>query len=417
MAQQRTKTANGRTPAEQPLPTERAKLRLEVLRRRQDVGKARRNREGTVKVTLAMVQWLVARLKAFRPVRVFQHYTLAHGPLMSAGIGFTMFFSVFGLLATGFSLAALVLAGQPALVDRVVASVAAAAPGLLRVDGSEGLVDPDDLLNPTGLGVAAIIAVVVTVFSSLGWITGLRDGLRGVVGLPPLTVNPVLLKLRDIGTLLLLGVLIVVTSAVSIVFTAALDFIAGNFGLDGALMRPVGWLVGLAVPLALNTVTAVIMFRLAGGLTLGRRAFIEGAVLAGVGTSLLQAFSTQLLARAGANPLLAPFAIIIGLLIWFNLVSQVYLLAAAWSTVRQADLSAAGHHAAEAFGSARVGLHASPALIRARQHAVHGPAPAPAARNADDGERRHPAGGRRRALHPVQWLRGLRKGGGEAPVR
>ncbi|GAB4099004.1 hypothetical protein GCM10028789_11680 [Sinomonas halotolerans] len=379
-----------------------------MLRRRQDLGRARRSGEGPVKTALAALQWLVAAVKALRPVRAFQHYSLQHGPLMSAGIGFTMFFSVFGLLTAGFSLAALLLTGQPALMDRVVASVAATAPGLLSVGGAEGLVDPEELLNPTGLSVAAVVALAVAVFSSLRWITSVREGLHGITGLPPLTVNPLLLKLRDIGTLLLLGVLIVVTSAVSVGFTGALDFLAGTFGLHSAVVRPLGWAVGLSVPLVLNTLTAVILFRLAGGLELGRRAFSEGVVLAGLGTSLLQAFSTQLLARSGAIPLLAPFAILIGLLIWFNLVSQVYLVSAAWSAVRQADLTAAGHRAPEAFGSSRVGLHASAALTRA--HSGRRRAQAGAAATvpvADDGEAQHPAERRRRALHPLAWLRHL----------
>jgi membrane protein len=402
--QRRTK---GRTPAEAPLPTERAKLLLEVIHRRQDVGKARRE-GGVPKQALAVVMWLVARIKALRPVRAFQHYSLQHGPLMSAGIGFNMFFSIFGLLATGFSIAALVLAGQPALVDQVVRSVAKAAPGLLKVDGGDGAVDPQQLLNPTGLGITAIIAILVTVFSSLGWITSLRDGLRGVVGLGPIQANPVLLKLRDIGTLLLLGVLLVLTSAVSVVFTAALDFIAQQLGIDGAFLRPVGWLIGLAVPLALNVLTAFVLFRLAGGLHLSRRPLVEGIILAGIGTSILQAFSTQLLARAGANPLLAPFAIVVGLLIWFNLVSQVYLVSAAWSAVRQADLDAATRHSErhpEAFGSARPGLHAAPALAR------------PARAATDDGEGRHPLPPRRRASRPGAWVAALRGGSRRTAAR
>lgn len=64
-------------------------------------------------------------------------------------------------------------------------------------------------------------------------------------------------------------------------------------------------------------------FRIAGGLKLGFRAFPEGVVLAGVGTTVLKFFSIELLARSGNNPVLASFAIIIGLLIRFNLVSQV----------------------------------------------------------------------------------------------
>jgi membrane protein len=95
-------------------------------------------------------------------------------------------------------------------------------------------------------------------------------------------------------------------------------------------------------------VTAVVMFRLAGGLKLSRRALLEGTILAAVGTTVLQVFSTELLAGAGRNPILAPFAIIIGLLIWFNLVSQVYLVSAAWSAIRDEDLKSApaGHEKA-----------------------------------------------------------------------
>ncbi|MBL0704492.1 YihY/virulence factor BrkB family protein [Sinomonas sp. JC656] len=356
--------------------------------------------------------WLVARLKAFRPMRAWTHYSLQHGPLMSAGIGFNMFFSIFSLLATGFSVAALVLAGNPALIDQVVHSVAKAAPGLLKVDGGDGVVDPKSLLNPTGLSVTAIISILVAVFSSLGWITSLRDGLRGVVQLPPLKVNPVLLKVRDIGTLLLLGVLLIATSGVSIIFTAAVGYLAGLVGIDGAFVAPVGWLIGLLVPLLLNVLTAFVLFRLAGGLRLGRRALLEGVLLAGIGTSVLQAFSTQLLARAGANPLLASFAIIIGLLIWFNLVSQVYLVSASWSAIREADITAAAPRRVESFGSARPHVRPSAALVRGIGGRSQPPARALVA-PADDGARA--AGeGRRRASGPLAWLGALRPRRGDA---
>ncbi|WP_427135664.1 YihY/virulence factor BrkB family protein [Pseudarthrobacter sp. S9] len=287
---------------------------------------------------MAMVQWLLARLNAFLPVRAFRHYSLQHGPLMSAGIGFNMFFSITGLLATGFSVAGLLLRGQPALLDRVVSSVAASAPGLLKVGGREGLVDPQDLLNPSGLGWTAVIAAVVTVVTSLGWIAGLREGLRGVMQLSPLKMNPVLLKLRDAGTLLLLGVTLVISAGVSLVFGTAAGWVAELLHLDPLVAGPLTTSIKIAVPLLLGWVTALIMFRLAGGLKLARRALLEGTILAAAGTGVLQIFSAELLASAGRNPILAPFAIIIGLLIWFNLISQVYLVSAAWSAIREEDL-------------------------------------------------------------------------------
>ncbi len=141
-------------PAEPPLPTDLAGLKLEVIRKRVDWGRARRSGGGGMASLMAMVAWLLARLNTLLPMRAFQHYSRQHGPLMSAGIGFRMFFSITGLLATGFSLAGLFLSGQPALLDQIIKSVAMTAPGLLQVDGSEGLVDPYDAAEPRqpGLG-------------------------------------------------------------------------------------------------------------------------------------------------------------------------------------------------------------------------------------------------------------------------
>ena len=318
-------------------------------------GKARRSDAGPLASLKAMFQWLLAKLNAFRPMRAWQHYNLQHGPLMSAGIGFNMFFSITGLLATGFSIAGLVLRGQPALLDTIISSVAQSAPGLLKVDGGEGLVDPQDLLNPDGLGWTAVIAAAVTVFTSLRWIAGLRDGLRGVLELPPLKVNPLLLKLRDAGTLLLLGVALVISAGASLVFGTAAGWVSDFLQLDDAVAVPLSTSIKIGVPLVLSWVTALIMFRLGGSLKLSRRALLEGTILAAFGTTILQVFSTELLAGAGRNPILAPFAIIIGLLIWFSLVSQVYLVSAGWTAIREEDLrTAPAEHEKAAWGSRQV---------------------------------------------------------------
>ena len=84
--------------------------------------------------------------------------------------------------------------------------------------------------------------------------------------------------------------------------------------------------IKIAVPLLLSWVTALIMFRLAGGLKLARRALLEGTILAGSRHHRAAGLQHRTAGRRGRNPILAPFAIIIGLLIWFNLVSQVYLV-------------------------------------------------------------------------------------------
>jgi hypothetical protein len=136
------------------------------------------------------------------------------------------------------------------------------------------------------------------------------------------------MKLRDAGTLLLLGIALVISAGASLVFGTAAGWVTDFLRLDDVVAGPLTTSIKIAVPLVLSWVTALIMFRLAAGLKLSRRALLEGTILAALGTTVLQVFSTELLAGAGRNPILAPFAIIIGLLIWFNLVSQVYLVSA-----------------------------------------------------------------------------------------
>ncbi len=347
--------------ADAPLPTELARLKLEVIRKRVDWGKARRGSGSPLAAPLAMVQWLLARLNTLRPMRAFQHYNLQHGPLLSAGIGFRMFFSITGLLATGLSLAGLVLSGQSALLDQTIKSVSKAAPGLLKLNGGDGLVDPYELLNPSGLGWAAVIAAVVTVFTALGWISGIRDGVRGMMRLGPRGINPVLQILRDAGTLLLLGVALLVSAAASLAFGTAAGWVSEQLHLDPLLAGPLTTSIKILVPLLLGWGTALIMFRFAAGLKLAARSLLEGTLLAAAGTTVLQIFSTQLLASAGRNPILAPFAIIIGLLIWFNLVSQVYLISASWAAVREEDLNREPAHRTTGWGARQVQPGKTPA--------------------------------------------------------
>ena len=58
-----------------------------------------------------------------------------------------------------------------------------------------------------------------------------------------------------------------------------------------------------------------------------------GALIGGLGISILQLGAGLLLSYTPSNPLLATFAIFIGLLLWFRLIGIVMLVAAAWIAV------------------------------------------------------------------------------------
>ncbi len=208
----------------------------------------------------------MARLNTVRPMRAFQHYTRQHGPLLSAGIGFNMFFSVTGLLTTGFAVAGIVPGRQPGPAECCDQQRGSGRPGAPQVNGGEGLVDPQSLLNPSGLGWTALIAAVITVFVSLGWIASIREGAPGCHECRPWYATRVVQKLIDAGTLLLLGVILVISAGVSLVFGTAADWLIGCSGWSEAITGSIAATVKIVVPLLLNCATAAVLFRIAGGL-------------------------------------------------------------------------------------------------------------------------------------------------------
>ena len=57
---------------------------------------------------------------------------------------------------------------------------------------------------------------------------------------------------------------------------------------------------------------------------------LVGAALGALTVAVMQLLGARLLTGASRNPMLAPFAAIIGVLIWFNLVAQVIMICAAF---------------------------------------------------------------------------------------
>src|SRR5690606_24173544 len=61
------------------------------------------------------------------------------------------------------------------------------------------------------------------------------------------------------------------------------------------------------------------------------RGLIGGAVVGGIGLTLLKILGTRLIAGTMDNPLFASIGLVVGLLAWLNFMSRVVLLAAAWT--------------------------------------------------------------------------------------
>jgi membrane protein len=87
----------------------------------------------------------------------------------------------------------------------------------------------------------------------------------------------------------------------------------------------------------LDAVVLGALYRVLAGVHIPLRFLAQGALLGALALGVLKVLGTALLGGATNNPLLAGFAVIIGLLIWFTLICQVILIAACWVFVSMKD--------------------------------------------------------------------------------
>ncbi|MBC7517762.1 MAG: YihY/virulence factor BrkB family protein [Microbacteriaceae bacterium] len=293
---------------------------------------------------------LIAGALKLKPVRVFLHFASRRGPLLSSGLAYQSIFAIFAALWLAFSIAGLVIQGNPSLKASLIAAVAQALPGLIQDGSTEGAVDPNTLLKAGILGFSGAVALVGLLATALGWMASSRDAIRDIFSLPGVTSNFLLLKVKDLGVALVFGAAVIVSAVLSAASTALLGValeITG-VGSKSVVATVLARILGLIVVLAIDTLVLAALYRLLAGVSVPTRRLFAGSLIAGVAIGALKALGNTLLGGASNNPLLASFAVIIGLLIWFNLACQVLLLGAAWIAVGLNDSGIAVDPAAAA---------------------------------------------------------------------
>lgn len=265
-----------------------------------------------------------------RPGRTLALYLASRGPLLARGMSFSAVFSAFAALYVFFAVFGIVFAQSPALRDAVVGVAATTIPGLIDT-GSGGAIQVDALFDVQVLGISGLVVLALLTFTASGWLRSLRDGVRTIFGLPHRDRGLVLMRLIDLALVLALGVLMLLSAALSVIATHALDLV--RQWLDPAVVDAAGpalLAAGLLAALLIDVLVLFMLFRLQSRIPVGNRQLLRGALLGAVGIGVLKYVGAELASTAGNNPLMAGFAVIIGLMLWFNLVMQWLLLTAAW---------------------------------------------------------------------------------------
>lgn len=277
----------------------------------------------------------VARIQRFKVVRVLTRYGRDRGPILASGMAYQALFAVFAALWVAFSIAGLVVSGNTALQDAILAVLRDAVPGLIKDAAGDGAIDPRALTQGVAFSLSGVIALAGLLVTALGWLGAARDSIRTLFELPPARVNVVLQRLVDLGIGLAFAVLLLLAAALSFAGGAATETVFAWLSIDadsvaGLVLSRV---VTLAVAVVVYAVAMGLVYRVLAGVKVPWRILRGGVLIAAIGLAGLTVAGGLLLGGATSNPLIASFAVVAGLLIYYNFVSQVILLAASWMAV------------------------------------------------------------------------------------
>ncbi|WP_100812891.1 YihY/virulence factor BrkB family protein [Microbacterium lacus] len=272
-----------------------------------------------------IIAWALQR----KPIRAFLLYSEHRGPMLADSITYRLLFAVFAAVLLGFSIAALWLSGDAVAWQALLNAVNSVIPGLV---GEDGLVDPSDIQAPAGLSLTGVLSSIGLIGAAIGSVGQVRSALRSLADQPNEDIFIVWALLRNLAVAVGVGVALVVAAGVTFFGTALVDVVGGWFGVpaDHPLSSWGTWLLSAVVVFVLDTLVIAVMFIVLSGVKAPKRALWTGALIGGFGLVVLQQLSGLFVGGARANPLLASFAALIALLLWFNLSSQVILISAAY---------------------------------------------------------------------------------------
>ncbi|WP_109510070.1 YihY/virulence factor BrkB family protein [Nocardioides speluncae] len=260
-------------------------------------------------------------------VRTVRHYSAVKGNLQAGAVTYFGFLSFFPILALAFAVIGYVARIYPEAEQDLVDAINEVLPGMVGNDpGQIKLADIQDAAP----GIASV-GLVVVLYSGLGWLSSMRDALLVMFELPQREQpNPFAGKLRDLISLAMIGVTLIVSVAVSGVVTGFSKDILELVGL-GRELSPLLNAVSVLVGLGANMLLFFALFRLLAKPHTPKRALWSGALLGAVGFEILKQLSRYLLASTKHQPAFQAFGIALILVVWIYYFSRVVMYAAAWS--------------------------------------------------------------------------------------
>ncbi|GAA1481756.1 hypothetical protein GCM10009624_21960 [Gordonia sinesedis] len=259
-------------------------------------------------------------------VNTVQRYNDRQGNVYAASMSFNGILALVPIIMVAFAVGAFVLAAKPDLLVEIKEAIVDAMPG--KLGDQLGDVVDSAIASRTTVGVIGLLGAA---FTGIGWISGVRVAVTQMFG-GTVQRNPIMSKVSDLLTFILLGAAFAVTMAISAV---------GNSGLTDQLLDWVGlgdasW--GPTVVRIVSILVSVLASWMLFTFSLARLTLVplpfRNALTAGLLTAIVfeivKSFGGIYLKSVLSSPAGAAFGPILGVMVFAYLASRIFLYAAAW---------------------------------------------------------------------------------------
>lgn len=257
------------------------------------------------------------------------YYSLRNGNAQAGAVTFFGFLSFFPLLALAFFSVGYLSAVAPDARGQLEDAIEAIFPGLLGPGDDQ--ISLDTFEDYAGASVS--IGLAGLLYTGLAWVSSMRRALGEMFHLPENDrLGFVPGKARDLGMLVVLGVVLVVSVSLSGTMTWFSESILQWLAVDDLLLaKLVLWVVTHGLGIVVTTLLLMTVFALVPKPLVARAALWRGALLGAVGFEVLKSAAGALVAMTAQRPSFQAFGVALILVVWINYFSRLVMLSAAWA--------------------------------------------------------------------------------------
>lgn len=264
-----------------------------------------------------------------RFMRAFARYAIVRGGMLAGGITMYLLLALGGAMTLLINISRRALASRPDLYEKLLELINNILPGLLTLDGQEGVLDPDVLLRGSGFDWTSLIAAIVTLWSSITVVTMMRRSMRSIFGLGETPLDFWREKPRDLLGLLGLGISLLITAAASplvlLLGTRTVQWLDVEDKISGETLNA----IAISTSAVLDALIILLILTHAG-IRPPWRDMLQAMALSALFFGSLRLLGTSLIS-ASNNPLIASLATAGTLLVGINIAARAVFLIAAWT--------------------------------------------------------------------------------------